>query len=1021
MAKMSVYWNYVYVHDSGNLKLLSGNPNARSVSFGYGCSGVVFKAILHQEPDPAAYLAGFTLEANRRSHDAGDTKLLFCPKPETEKSIGVLKIVRPSRFKTMSAEEILSRGIKVKIDPARQTQSLNQFEVLLESTDFILEDVQEQMAERFQLQETFGDFNVFFFGRRAEIFTYSGTLVNAGKDLAWRNNFLYNYENYLRGTKCAELKAHAYLLYDDVVREGFILSAAVSQNSTVEAAVKFTFTLLVTGKRILTSAPENVTESVYLDPGTDLKNITPDDFEFIRASGEDSELSWVGPPRTLGAEEIAHTPEFIMTEDAQLGGTEPPSDLQQVIVNRSIAALKTATSPDRPEGETDVLDYEILVDFVNSKQLAGLPETSQRIAGKRSSDVENQDGEVIVARLLSGTPVDELRLKEAVKAAGVLARDYEPILGSGVASNLRFLSEYFAPKSTYKVAPAGPNVNFKDIVNPEAGRPGYILAPEIESQLLPDILSKTQNIKSFNAGTTTEQVLDGVPVSILDALPMDKAINYEVMWLLQRYAAVFCLVPDPAYPGQLFEIIRTKFSGAQNQYGGKGNAVEFVRSQTIKNFKEVLTVLPDKVAFAWSYTINALRDSTYYQKVKSVMKPEDNLILGEGILYQSASSRWASPLAAPRALFVSQICVYLTGILAERSSTKRVGSRTTTDMVGGTLKGEPKDEEGRYFVDSYAQSLGHDKNARGRGVLTFKLEENLLFGKHGKVTDLADFPATPDGAEGEYVFIPHGRETMRFVVTRVRAHGESPKDRQSVIVAYDGLSAADRDLLLGGVVHLKKDDVQKINALRASNPQYMIYYADTMYREANQIQGSTEIVEAGGFNLTEGFTFGAGEHPTHALNLKQLMPNRSYGGVAVEYSYPTMGTIRGIVEQVNWLVKTNVVPYVKQVQDQLVKVISDPSTLTTNREIVLGVLAISNLSGSDLVVKIDQDLKYMGVTAGNYIDLAYMADIQKVAVESLAELQSGLKSAVARVQGSEVESAEVVKDADSQEREVTCG
>ena len=209
MSMLRVYWNLVDANRHVDLNMLARTDSQKLVtrvsSIGKDCRGVLFRSVLREELDFKGFLDNIRLEDVRKARRDPDNTLLYRPKKEEEKSIGVLRIVRPKRFSVAKKSQFFGVGgpgslpsIAVPFETPTK-----EFEVLLESTEFILEDVQEQMAERFQLQETFGDFNVFFFGKRAEIYTYSGSLLNADGNLQWRNQFLDNYDRFLRGTKAA--------------------------------------------------------------------------------------------------------------------------------------------------------------------------------------------------------------------------------------------------------------------------------------------------------------------------------------------------------------------------------------------------------------------------------------------------------------------------------------------------------------------------------------------------------------------------------------------------------------------------------------------------------------------------------------------------------------------------------------------------------------------------------------------------------------------------------------------------
>lgn len=112
-------------------------------------------------------------------------------------------------------------------------------------SDFILQSVQEERAEKNQIVETFGDTFVYFFGERARILRFSGLLINT-YDFNWRSQFWRNYDLYMRGTKLVEANARAYLSYDTRVLEGYPLSAAATDDANAPYSIPFTMTMLLT-------------------------------------------------------------------------------------------------------------------------------------------------------------------------------------------------------------------------------------------------------------------------------------------------------------------------------------------------------------------------------------------------------------------------------------------------------------------------------------------------------------------------------------------------------------------------------------------------------------------------------------------------------------------------------------------------------------------------------------------------------------------------------------------------------
>lgn len=114
-------------------------------------------------------------------------------------------------------------------------------------TKFILESVHEAHAERSQIIQTFGDWYIFMYGEQPPMYTFSGTLINA-RNFNWTNDFMVMYENFLRGTKCAELGARAIITYNMRQVEGFILGTGNQTTAITDAGVAFQFNMVVSSR-----------------------------------------------------------------------------------------------------------------------------------------------------------------------------------------------------------------------------------------------------------------------------------------------------------------------------------------------------------------------------------------------------------------------------------------------------------------------------------------------------------------------------------------------------------------------------------------------------------------------------------------------------------------------------------------------------------------------------------------------------------------------------------------------------
>lgn len=112
-------------------------------------------------------------------------------------------------------------------------------------SNFLLQAVSEERAEKSQVLETFGEPYIFLFGERPRMISFQGILVNSS-DFNWESEWWYNYEEFLRGTRCVETDARVYIQYDTVLVGGYILAANASRNANEPYHVNFSFQLFVT-------------------------------------------------------------------------------------------------------------------------------------------------------------------------------------------------------------------------------------------------------------------------------------------------------------------------------------------------------------------------------------------------------------------------------------------------------------------------------------------------------------------------------------------------------------------------------------------------------------------------------------------------------------------------------------------------------------------------------------------------------------------------------------------------------
>lgn len=122
-------------------------------------------------------------------------------------------------------------------------------------SNFFVQTVQEQRSEKQQIVDTFGETYIFFFGESPRFIQVQGMLLNT-LDFNWRDEFWENYERYFRGTKLVERGARLYLIYDEIIVEGYMVQAQATESAENPWVIPFTFNMFVTGYTALSSIGE---------------------------------------------------------------------------------------------------------------------------------------------------------------------------------------------------------------------------------------------------------------------------------------------------------------------------------------------------------------------------------------------------------------------------------------------------------------------------------------------------------------------------------------------------------------------------------------------------------------------------------------------------------------------------------------------------------------------------------------------------------------------------------------------
>lgn len=218
---------------------------------------------------------------NKSKSDSADYYRFGSTQPATDglgNPVGDAQAIQPKRMDEFSEGDGRGQDSLASIrllgpvnDKTKERQDL-----IPKYTKFMLENVQESHTERSQVVETFGEFFAFFYGERPPIYNFSGILINS-KQNNWLADFMFYYENFLRGTKCVEQNATIVLTYGGRQIEGFILSTSNSTAAVTDKGVALTFQVLVIDRKILSLSADFglvITDGVFAQDEGFLKTLT---------------------------------------------------------------------------------------------------------------------------------------------------------------------------------------------------------------------------------------------------------------------------------------------------------------------------------------------------------------------------------------------------------------------------------------------------------------------------------------------------------------------------------------------------------------------------------------------------------------------------------------------------------------------------------------------------------------------------------------------------------------------------
>ncbi|MHA2093028.1 MAG: hypothetical protein ACW98F_00095 [Candidatus Hodarchaeales archaeon] len=125
---------------------------------------------------------------------------------------------------------------------------------------FVLQRVEENRTEKFQIFETFGDPVLFFFDEKTKVYNFSGFLLDgdfieqqkyADRHVSsWANTFKTTWNEVFRGTVLARENKIAILAFNNNVMWGYPVNLSMSTVSESPHLVPFSFNMIITRHKV---------------------------------------------------------------------------------------------------------------------------------------------------------------------------------------------------------------------------------------------------------------------------------------------------------------------------------------------------------------------------------------------------------------------------------------------------------------------------------------------------------------------------------------------------------------------------------------------------------------------------------------------------------------------------------------------------------------------------------------------------------------------------------------------------
>lgn len=113
------------------------------------------------------------------------------------------------------------------------------------NTNFIIQQVHEELVESATIVQTLGDWYLSDSGELPRMFKVSGALIEA-QNFPWVQEFRKNFDKYLRARQCILRSAQVHLTIDDMMYTGYVMGASMARDANVAwPYVPFTLTMVL--------------------------------------------------------------------------------------------------------------------------------------------------------------------------------------------------------------------------------------------------------------------------------------------------------------------------------------------------------------------------------------------------------------------------------------------------------------------------------------------------------------------------------------------------------------------------------------------------------------------------------------------------------------------------------------------------------------------------------------------------------------------------------------------------------